>query len=101
MADGLMEYVLSYGRFEDDEPPELIQGLTDAAVAYLDGAGVTEELSPAALYKLAVGGIVLDWHDKRGPADAADPKDFSTGTRLVINQLKSICKLVSKLDTSN
>lgn len=94
-------YVRAYARIEDDEPDELVTSLIDAAEAYLDNAGISPITADDSLYKLAVAGIVLHWHDNRCAVDGSAPPDFEPGIRKIINQLKINCSLVSNLDTGH
>lgn len=99
MAHVPLDFVVSYGKLEE-ESEDIVSGLIDAAEAYLTGAGVTPEHASAALYNIAVAGIVTHWHENRAAVDQSSPKDFDPGIRLAINQLKRDCELVSILDTS-
>lgn len=99
MAAVPMELVVSYGKLEE-ESEDVVSALIDSAEAYLADAGVTPELAAASLYNLAVAGIVTHWHENRAAVDKTSPDDFDPGVRLVINQLKRSCEIVSILDTS-
>lgn len=99
MAIVPLEFVVSYGKLEE-ESEEVISTLIAAAEDYLVGAGITSEYASAALYNIAVAGIVSHWHENRAAVDQSSPKDFEPGIRLAINQLKRDCELVSILDTS-
>ena len=99
MAAAPMAFVVSYGKLEE-ESEEVVAALMDAAEDYLAGAGVTPTLAPASLYNLAVAGIVAHWHENRAAVDDSAPEDFEPGIRLVINQLKRECEVVSILDTA-
>lgn len=94
-----MEFVVSYGKLEE-ESEDVVTALVDAAEDYLAGAGVTPELAAASLYNLAVAGIVTHWHENRAAVDKTSPDDFEPGVRLVINQLKRNCEIVSILGTN-
>lgn len=93
-----MEFVVSYGKLEE-ESEDVVSALINAAEEYLAGAGVTPELASASLYNIAVAGIVSHWHENRAAVDKSSPDDFEPGIRLVINQLKRNCEIVSILDT--
>ncbi len=97
MAYVPIEFVRACGKIEED-PDELVQALTDAAENYLAGAGITPELASASLYNVAVSGIVLHWHENRVAVDRNAPEDFEPGIRLIINQLKQDCGVLSSLD---
>ena len=99
MAYVPMEFVVSYGKLEDESEP-VISGLIAAAEEYLAGSGITPELASTSLYNLAVAGIVTHWHENRAAIDKSSPDDFEPGIRLVINQLKRNCEVVSILDTT-
>lgn len=99
MAYAPVAFVVSYGKLEN-ESEDVIAALIDAAEAYLENAGVMPEHSPAALYNLAVAGIATHWHENRAAVDQTSPNDFDAGIRLVINQLKRSCEVVSILDTT-
>lgn len=94
-----MEFVVNYGKLEE-ESEDVVSALIDAAEDYLAVAGVTPELAAASLYNLAVAGIVTHWHENRAAVDKTSPNDFEPGIRLVINQLKRSCEVVSILDTT-
>lgn len=99
MASVPMEFVVSYGKLEE-ESESVVSTLIAAAEDYLAGAGVTPELAAASLYNLAVAGIVTHWHENRAAVDKTSPEDFEPGIRLIINQLKRNCEVVSILDTT-
>lgn len=87
MASSLTEFVVSYGKL-DDEPVELVEALIGSAREYLSSSGIKPGLETIGLYKLAVAGIVAHWHENRAAVDQTAPKDFEPGIRLIINQLK-------------
>lgn len=99
MAYAPMELVVSYGKLEE-ESKDVVSAMIDAAEEYLAGAGVLPELASPSLYNLAVAGIVTHWHENRAAVDKTSPDDFEPGVRLVINQLKRNCQVVSILDTT-
>lgn len=98
MACVPLDFVVRYGKLEEEDPI-VVSGLIDAAEAYLAGAGITPEYASAALYKIAVAGITIHFHENRAAVDQTSPNDFEPGIRLVINQLKQDCEIVSILDT--
>lgn len=89
MTADLLKYIRDYGKYDETEEDSLLSSLGTAAEEYLAGGGVRVELVPYNLYKLAVAGIVLHWHDNRAAVSgSAPPSDFEPGIRTVINQLK-------------
>ena len=99
MAFVPLEFVVSYGKLEE-ESEDFVTSLIDAAESYLAGAGVLPDHAASALYYVAVAGIVTHWHENRASVDQTSPTDFNAGVRLIINQLKRDCELVSNLGTS-
>lgn len=88
---------------DDPEVEMLIPVLYDAAVVYMDGAGISlpDEGTPRrAQYDLCVNYMVLDAWDRR---EASLPGSIVTANqtfRSILNQLKLTEGLVSNLDTS-
>lgn len=76
-----------YMKVDHNQDDLLIGQLASAAEAYLAGAGVLPETSPAALYQLAFYGLVLHWYDNRNVI-AYYRSEIPLGTRQIINQLK-------------
>lgn len=95
MATVSLEAIKAYARIDGEEEDALLKGLIDAAEEYLSNGGIDPGLAPAALYQLAVCGIVLHWYENRNVATGAAPTDFPVGIRLTINQLKHTCQLNS------
>lgn len=84
--------LLAYCRIDALEEGEelLLQGLYDAAVSYLDGAGISEppEGTPRrAQYDLCVNALVLDGYDRRGAQTEGSVSD-NPQLRRMITQLK-------------
>lgn len=98
MAYVPLEAVKAYARIDNEDEDTLVSSLIDAAEIYLENAGVSVSLAPAALYQLAVCGIVLHWYDNRAAVDGSSPPDFEPGVRKVINQLKFTVGLMPNLD---
>lgn len=68
----------------------LIQGLYDAAVSYMEGAGIREPqegTSRRAQYDLCVNALVLDAYDRRGAQTEGSVGD-NPMLRRMITQLK-------------
>lgn len=82
-----------YARIDGNVDDALVSGLIDAAELYLSNAGIEAGPAPAALYRLAVCGLVLHWYDNRDAVDTSSPQDFEPGLRKLINQLKIACQL--------
>ena len=75
-----------YMRIDGDSDDAVISALYEAAVLYLQNAGVEEPESDPALYNLAVWSLTLHYYDHR---DAVGTEaSFPTGLRPIINQLK-------------
>lgn len=84
--------LLAYCRIDDPDETEraLLDTLYDAAVGYLDNAGVSqpEAGTPrAAQYDLAVNYLVLDAYDRRDAATSGALSDNPAFRRLIV-QLK-------------
>lgn len=84
--------LLAYCRIDEPDETELalLDTLYDAAVGYLDNAGVSqpEDGTPrAAQYELAVNSLVLDAYDRREAATSGALSDNPAFRRLIV-QLK-------------
>lgn len=94
--------LLAYCRIdalEEGEEP-LLQGLYDAAVSYMEGAGITEPqegTARRAQYDLCVNAMVLDSWEHRDLKEPASQVSENVVFRRMLNQLK--LTEVSKLDT--
>ena len=67
----------------------LVLQLMEAAVEYLNGAGIPAPANldeAPALYSLALNSLTLHYYDHRDATEAAVP--IPLGLRLIINQLK-------------
>lgn len=95
--------LLAYCRIdalEEGEEP-LLQALYDAAVSYMEQAGVSEPAEGTARraqYDLCVNALVLDAYDQRGSQTDKSMGD-NPMLRRMITQLKLTEPSVSKLDT--
>lgn len=75
-----------YMRIDGTDDDFVISALYEAAVLYLQDAGIEEPVSDPALYDLAVWSLTLHYYDHR---DAVGTEaSFPTGLRPIINQLK-------------
>lgn len=81
MLDEVKEYLRVDGTDEDIG----IQGLINAAEAYLTNAGVIKD-ETNELYKLAVKMLVVNWYENRQAIGKADKLAF--GLDSIISQLK-------------
>ena len=95
--------LLAYCRIDTLEEGEesLLQGLYDAAVGYMEQAGVREPQEGStrkAQYDLCVNALVLDAYDRRG-AQAEGSVGDNPALRRMITQLKLTEPPVSDLDT--
>ena len=94
----LMAYCRIDALEEGEEP--LLQGMYDAAVSYMEGAGISEpaEGTPRRCqYDLCVNAMVLDSYDRRGAQTEGSVGD-NPMLRRMITQLK-LTEPVSNLDT--
>lgn len=81
----MLEEVKQYIKAEDTDEDTLIQGLIDAAEAYLLNAGISvNESNP--LYKLAVEMLVSHWYENRQLIGQSGEIPF--GLRGLITQLQ-------------
>lgn len=96
--------LLAYCRIEEPTDEELLtlEGLYDAAVGYMEGAGISPPASGtprAAQYDLCVNYLVLDGYDRRDVTITGTIVADNPAFRRLINQLK-LTESVSNLDTS-
>lgn len=96
--------LLAYCRIEEPADEELLtlEGLYDAAVGYMEGAGISPPASGtprAAQYDLCVNYLVLDGYDRRDVTITGTIVADNPAFRRLINQLK-LTEPVSNLDTS-
>lgn len=96
--------LLAYCRIEEPADEELLtlEGLYDAAVGYMEGAGISPPApgTPrAAQYDLCVNYLVLDGYDRRDVTITGTIVADNPAFRRLINQLK-LTEPVSNLDTS-
>lgn len=97
--------LLAYCRIDALEPGEetLLKTLYDAAVAYMDQAGVSEpkEGTPRrAQYDLAVNYLVLNSYDQRETAVSGTIVSENPAFRRILNQLKLTEPVVPDSDTT-
>lgn len=95
--------LLAYCRIEEPTEEELLtlEGLYDAAVGYLEGAGVAEPqegTARRAQYDLCVNYLVLDGYDRRDVTIPGTIVADNPAFRRLINQLK-LTEPVSNSDT--
>ena len=95
--------LLAYCRIEAPTEEELLtlEGLYDAAVGYLEGAGVAEPQAGTARraqYDLCVNYLVLDGYDRRDVTITGTIVADNPAFRRLINQLK-LTEPVSNSDT--
>ena len=86
--------VKAYMQVYHDDDDELIVDIYDAAIGYLDNAGVASRLlktSSLPLYNLAIAGLVLNDYDRRLSEEAGSFATIDFGLRRKINQLKNEC----------
>lgn len=95
--------LLAYCRIEAPTDEELLtlEGLYDAAVGYMEGAGISPPASGTprcAQYDLCVNYLVLDGYDRRDVTITGTIVADNPAFRRLINQLK-LTEPVSDLDT--
>lgn len=81
----MLDEVKEYLRIDGTDEDTAIQGLINAAEAYLTNAGVIKD-ETNELYKLAVKMLVVNWYENRQPIGKADKLAF--GLDSIITQLK-------------
>lgn len=79
-------HVKKYMRIDYGEDDDLIIGLMESAVDYLNNAGVMQ--SDTATYKLAINALCLHWYDNRGGLSGGF-HEIPLGVRSIINQMKA------------
>ena len=108
LSDERREALLAYCRLtelqDDPEVQVVIPALYEAAVGYMDQAGISlpEAGTPrAAQYDLCVNAMVLDWWDHLDMKEPSSSSVENVAFRRMINQLKLTDPLlgVSDLDT--
>lgn len=101
--DELLAYCKLTELKDDPEVAALIPGFYEAAVGYMDGAGVTEPqegTARRAQYDLCVNTMVLDSWDHRDMKEPANQVTENAAFRRKLNQLKFSEGTVSNLDTA-
>lgn len=102
-SDELKARLMAYCRIDALEEGEelLLQGLYNAAVSYMEQAGVSEpkEDTPRrAQYDLCINALVLDGYDRRGAQVEGSVSDNPQLRRMIV-QLKLTEPAVSDSDT--
>lgn len=101
--DAVKSRLMAYCRIDALEEGEelLLQGLYNAAVSYMEQAGVSEpkEDTPRrAQYDLCINALVLDGYDRRGAQVEGSVSDNPQLRRMIV-QLKLTEPAVSDSDT--
>ena len=101
--DAVKSRLMAYCRIDALEEGEelLLQGLYNAAVSYMEQAGVSEpkENTPRrAQYDLCINALVLDGYDRRGAQVEGSVSDNPQLRRMIV-QLKLTEPAVSESDT--
>lgn len=78
--------VKRYMRVDGDDDDAVIEALQDAAILYLQNAGIEKPAGDSSLYNLAVWSLTLHYYDHRD--SVGNEASFPTGLRPIINQLK-------------
>lgn len=90
MAELTLAEVKAYCKVTDTEDDTLIEALWNAAVDYLDEAGVPSELADTPRYNLAVEALTLHWYDLRGGAvTGVQVTEIPLGLGPIIKQLQN------------
>lgn len=92
-SDAVKAQVMAYCRIDtlEEEEEPLLQGLYDAAVSYMEGAGIREPqegTSRRAQYDLCVNALVLDSWEHRDLKEPASQVSENVAFRRMLNQLK-------------
>lgn len=85
-----LEACKRYMRVDDPDDDEVIRALMEAAILYLDNAGIVSTKVPPGLYNLALWSLTLHYYEHR--ADVESGAAFPAGLRPIINQLKIVCQ---------
>ena len=101
--DAVKGRLMAYCRIDVLEEGEeaILQGLYDAAVSYLEQAGISEPEAGTprrAQYDLCINALVLDGYDRRGTQTESSVGDNPQFRRMIV-QLKLTEPAVSDLDT--
>ena len=78
--------VKRYMRIDGNDDDEVIAALQDAAILYLQNAGIEKPTEESSLYNLAVWSLTLHYYDHRD--SVGNEASFPIGLRPIINQLK-------------
>lgn len=101
--DAVKSRLMAYCRIDAlEEGEELLQGLYEAAVSYMEQAGVSEpeeETPRRAQYDLCVNYLVLDGYDRRDVTITGTIVSENPMFRRMLNQLKLTEPAVSDSDT--
>lgn len=102
--DAVKSRLMAYCRIDSLEEGEdlLLQGLYNAAVSYLEQAGISVPeagMPRRAQYDLCVGALVLDAYDRRDVAITGSIVSDNPMFRRILNQLKLTEPAVSDSDT--
>lgn len=105
LTDERLEALLAYCKLtelaDDPEVQMLIPAFYEAAVGYMEGAGITEpaaDTTRRAQYDLCVNAMVLDAYDRRNITITGTIVADNPAFRRLITQLK-LTEPVSNLDT--
>ena len=101
--DAVKSRLMAYCRIDALEEGEelLLRGLHDAAVSYMEQAGISEpeaETPRRAQYDLCINALVLDGYDRRGMQTEGNVSDNPQLRRMIV-QLKLTEPVVSESDT--
>lgn len=80
--------VKRYMRVDGNEDDAVIAALQDAAILYLQNAGIEKPAEESPLYNLAVWSLTLHYYDHRD--SVGNEASFPIGLRPIINQLKLV-----------
>ena len=102
--DAAKSRLMAYCRIDALEDGEelLLQGLYEAAVSYMEQAGVSEPEAGTprrAQYDLCINALVLDGYDRRGVQTEGSVSDNPQLRRMIV-QLKLTEPAVSESDTA-
>lgn len=102
--DAVKSRLMAYCRIDvlDEGEELLLQGLYEAAVSYMEQAGVSEPEAGTprrAQYDLCINALVLDGYDRRGVQTEGSVSDNPQLRRMIV-QLKLTEPAVSDSDTA-